>query len=324
MGLIAKTINRNKTGNVRKEDDRTKMIEDFFAGQKDVVRYEIADNKDWLVNVDGSIHLHEDDLDNGELFFKIGNLTGSLYCHCKHLKQTVIPAELDGEIVFVPNEEEQWKDRQASADTGEDEDDFWGMHVLTEAPTREEMSKSLESVLSDYVDFGFEDIDLNEIIDRLKNEKGIYDAYQLDMEVKPDKRGRGIVADFYVVGNGERTKLKLSAIEKTFYIMFILRKDGIIIEDIIPKLFLQEARKIYSQMGDRVQNDNGGIMYDNYFFSTKTLRTYLTGIRNALKTVMGNRRVIEKFAIEGYKAKEFKVQKATDEMRNLIHKEFGV
>lgn len=321
MGLWGKSMLRDKDGSVRKEDDRTNQIDEFFANQKEVVRYEIVDKEQWLVDVDGSIHLYEDDLTDGELFFKIGTLTGSLYCHCRHFKPSVIPVELDGEIVFVPDEEEQWKNGHVKET---DEDEFWGMQVLTEAPTREEMSKSLESVLSDYVDFGFEDIDLNEIIDRLKNEKGIYDAYQLDMEVMPNKRGRGIVADFYVVGNGERTKLKLSAIEKTFYIMFILRKEGIIIEDIIPKLFLQEARKIYSQMGDRAQNDNGGIMDDNYFFSTKTLRTYLTGIRNALKTVMGNRRVIEKFAIEGYKAKEFKVQKATDEMRNLIHKEFGV
>lgn len=106
MSLWSKGIERSKTGTVRKEDDKTNPIDEFFASQPDVRSYEITDIKNGVVNVDGSIHLNEADLDNGELFFKIAKLTGNLYCHCKHIKQSVVPAELGGEIVFVPNEEE--------------------------------------------------------------------------------------------------------------------------------------------------------------------------------------------------------------------------
>ena len=318
MGLISKTINRSKTGDVRKEDDRTIMIDDFFAGQKEVVRYEITDSKDWVVNVEGSIHLHESDLDNGELFFKIGKLTGNLYCHCKHLKQSVIPDELGGEIVFVPNEEELWKNRTSLP---ADEDEFGGMELLSTKPSVSKMRSRLASVLSDYVEYGF-DIDLDEIIKELQNEKADSETYQLEMDIKPEKRGKNV--EFFVVIKGDRIKLKLSAIEKTFYMMFILKEDGIIIEDIVPKLFLKDARAIYSQMSDRVQDDHNGLMSDDYVFSTDTLRTYFTEIRNALKEFIKNKHTIEKFAIEGYSGKEFKVEKATDEIRDRIHNEFGV
>lgn len=320
MGIISKSLNRSKTGDVRKEDDRTNMIKDFFADQKEVVRYEIADSKEWLVNVEGAIHLHDDDLDNGVLFFKIGKLTGNLYCHCKHIKQSVVPVELGGEIVFVPDEEELWENRSSQT---ADEDGFRGMEMLSTKPSVSKMRKRLANVLSDYVEYEF-DIDLDEIIRELESEKADRESYQLEMEIKPNKKGRGLNVNFFVATKGDRIQLKLSAIEKTFYMMFILKKDGIIIEDIIPKLFLKDARAIYSQLGDRAQDDHNGLMADDYVFSTDTLRTYFTEIRNALKEVIKNKHTIEQFAIEGYSGKEFKVEKATDEIRDHIRNEFGV
>lgn len=318
MGLWSKGIDRSKTGAVRTEDDKTSPIDEFFASQPDVRSYEITDNKNGVVNVEGSVHLHEGDLTDGELFFKIDRLTGNLYCHCKHIKPSVVPAELGGEIIFVPNEEELWKNRQASTP----EEDVLGMGMLTEKPTGLEMRKKLEEALSDYVEYGFDDINLDEIINHLKKEKEIHDTCELEMDIVPSKRG--VIVDFYLVVQGNRTKLKLSAIEKTFYIMFILKPKGIVIEDIIPKQFLKEARKIYSQMGDRTQDDSNGIMADDYVFSTKTLRTYFTGIRNALKKVIWNKHVIQKFAIEGFSGKEFKVEKATDEIRKCLNEQFEI
>ena len=76
MSLWSKGIERSKTGTVRTEDDKTNPIDEFFASQPDVRSYEITDIKNGVVNVDGSIHLNEADLDNGELFFKIAKLTG--------------------------------------------------------------------------------------------------------------------------------------------------------------------------------------------------------------------------------------------------------
>ena len=104
-------INRAKNGVIRPEDDQTNQIKEFFEGQEQVEKYDIVDVKNWVVDVEGSILLFESDLADGELFFKIGKLTGNLYCHCRHFKPSVVPTELGGEIIFVLDEEELAKYR---------------------------------------------------------------------------------------------------------------------------------------------------------------------------------------------------------------------
>ena len=195
MGLWNKGINRANNDSVRLEDDRTKMIEDFFANQKNVVRYEIVDKLDWLVEVEGSVHLYEDDLTNGEMFFRIGKLTGDLYCHCKHFKQSVIPAEMGGEIVFVPEEEEVWKNRQdKDADEG-----IRGMECLTAAPTQAQVVRKLEQVFTDYIAQGY-DINFNNIIERLKEEWDNKDRYELTVHAERRSKGGPIDCDISITG----------------------------------------------------------------------------------------------------------------------------
>lgn len=335
MGLFAKTIIRNKTGNVRKEDDRTKMIEDFFAGQKDVVRYEIADNKDWLVNVDGSIHLHESDLDNGELFFRIGNLTGNLYCHCKHLKQSVIPAELGGEIVFVPNEEEQWKNRQTSADSADYS--LGGMEMLTTAPTRAQVINKLEKVFTDYI-AGEYDIDFDEIIDRLKEEWDNKDKYNLVVKATRRSNGGPVDCDIKIIGGNNDSPLDLQVIEKTMYLTFMLQEKGIRLDYTTPA-FWDTARRIYYQIagnkdegnkvkerkvkGKKVMNETSGLMSDEIMKIT-TINGYRSNIRAQIKKRISNDRIVDEFAVEGYKDKPVFVKRATPEIRKHIKEVFGL
>lgn len=160
MSLWSKGIERSKTGTVRIEDDKTHPIDEFFASQPDVRSYEITDIKNGVVNVDGSIHLNEADLDNGELFFKIAKLTGNLYCHCKHIKQSVVPAELGGEIVFVPNEEELWKNKQAA----EGEDDLDMGYITAKDRTKDDLITNVKLAFADLISAAAtEGVDLEEL-----------------------------------------------------------------------------------------------------------------------------------------------------------------
>ena len=77
MVLWSKGVDRSKTGEIRKEDDLKNMIEEYFSNKEEKVPYEIVDDKNWIVDIDGNIHLNQSDLDEGKLFFKIGKLSGN-------------------------------------------------------------------------------------------------------------------------------------------------------------------------------------------------------------------------------------------------------
>ena len=322
MGLWIKSMLRSTNGSVRKEDDRTKMIDEFFVNQKDVVRYEIVDPNEWLVDVEGSVYLHDDDLTNGELFFKIGKLTGNLYCYCRHFKQSVIPDELSGEIVFVLDEEEQWKNRHVQdTDMG-----IGGMQCLTAAPTKAQVIKKLEHVFTDYIAQGY-DIDFDEIISRLKEEWDNKDRYEL--KVNAERRSGGVLVDcdIYITGGKYDSPLQLQVIEKAMYLTFMLQEKGIKLE-YTTTAFWKTARKIYSQLsGEKVVNENVGIMSDNFLKSeaiATTINGYRSKIRSEIKKRISNERIVDEFAVEGYKNEPVFVKQSTPEIRAHIKEVFGL
>lgn len=322
MGLWNKGINRANNDSVRLEDDRTKMIEDFFAKQKNVVRYEIVDKLDWLVEVEGSVHLYEDDLTNGEMFFRIGKLKGDLYCHCKHFKQSVIPAEMGGEIVFVPDEEEVWKSRQdKDADEG-----IIGMECLTAAPTKAQVVRKLEQVFTDYIAQGY-DIDFNNIIGKLKEEWDNKDRYELTVHAERRSKGGPIDCDISVTGGNDDSPLKLQVIEKALYLTFMLQENGIKLE-YTTTTFWNTARKIYYQLsGNKVMSETDGIMSDKFLESesiTTTINGYRSKIRTEIKKRISNERIVDEFAVEGYKNEPVFVKQATSEIREHIKKVFDL
>lgn len=328
MGLFAKTINRNKTGNVRKEDDRTKMIEDFFAGQKDVVRYEIADNKDWLVNVDGSIHIHEDDLDNGELFFRIGNLTGSLYCHCKHLKQSVIPANLDGEIVFVPDEEEQWKNRQADKEAY----DLNMGYITAQSRTKEDLITNVKLAFADLISrAATEGINLDELWEEVLAQNSNKDKYKLRIEFKKNKLGKTITNIY--VSDDDNDKLELNPIQTAIYLMFAMDENGFTVDDLKTTDWIV-AKQIYSQLAKTEQKtyikDKDTGEYINYTdgilnkaFLPTTVNGYISEIRKKLEKLISIEDIRNGFSIVGRRGEALKIRQSTPQIRELICEEFG-
>lgn len=316
-------INRNRDGVLRREDDRTSLIKQFFSNQERVLSYEIVDTDVWTVDVEGSILLTESDLNDGELFFKIGKLSGNLYCQCKHFKPSVVPLEMGGEIVFVPDETEQAPTPGTNNGNTNSEDDSYGMEMLCANPTKQKTLKKLESVVAEVIrydyDFDWEKI-IKDMISKVKSERAKINDYSLRMSVRADSK-RGFQCDFYVCDVNKESLIDLTPIHKTIYMMFILNKEGYIVDDINTE-FTYTARKIYSQLSDRVQDDDNGIM--GILLSAPTLRTYLTEIRNALKKIISNSEVIERFAIEGYREQNYKVEIATNEIRDQIHETFGV
>ena len=319
MGLWKSGIGRSTTGEIRTEDDRTNQIKEFFSNQKQVESYKIKDKANWVVDVEGSILLFESDLADGELFFKIGKLTGNLYCHCRHFKPSVVPTELGGEVVFVLDEEELAKYRTNTSGSTNDDDPFGGMELLTaKTPSKSKVEAKLRAALSDCVNYDY-DFDIDKIKKELESEWGNRDEYQLALEID-DKDKINHECEFYVVDANGRTPLNLSAIEKALYILYILHKEGIEIN--MKTCHVDEWKKIYSQIAGRVQDDVNGIMGDN--FSITTINGYRSNIRTALKAKFSNEKVIDLFAIEGYKEQPCYVQKATDELREQIRQAFGL
>ena len=334
MGFWKSGINRAKNGTIRPEDDWTNQIKEFFESQEQVEKYDIVDVKNWVVDVEGSIHLFESDLYDGKLFFKIGKLTGNLYCHCRYFKPSVIPTELGGEIVFVLDEEELAKYRTNTIGRTNDDDPFGGMQFIpAKAPSISKVEADLRAVLSDSVKYDY-DFDIDKIKKELASEWGNRDEYQLVLEIidneykinhkhtykNLDDNDKNLDCEFYVVDANSKTKLNISAIEKAVYILYIMHKEGLPLN--LRTSHLNELRKIYSQIAGRVQDDANGIMGNN--FAITTLNGYRSGIRKALKAKFSNERVIDLFAIEGYKEQPCYVLKATDEIREQIRQAFDL
>ena len=314
MGFWKSGIDRSATGEIRTEDDLTNQIKEFFESQEQVEKYDIVDVKNWVVDVEGSILLFESDLADGELFFKIGKLTGNLYCHCRYFKPSVIPTELGGEIVFVLDEEELAKYRTNTIGRTND-DEFLGMHArTTKIPTVPEIRMGIEDALSDYVNNGCT-FDINEIIRRIADDMKNRSRYKLRMEAtKPGNRD--IECEFYVADND--TPLRLTAIQKAVYIVFILHKEGLYLTD--RPSFKAEVGKIYSQIAGRVEDVNNGVLAGH--FSIDALNSCRSNIRTAIKEKICNSQIVDDFAIEGYVGKPFFVTAATDKLRKQIRSIF--
>lgn len=319
MSIWSKGVDRSLSDKNRKENDLTNPINEFFNNQNYEISYEIVDDKNWVVNVDGNLHLNQSDLDEGKLFFKIGKLAGNLYFYGKHMSPSVIPDKMSGEIIFVPDEKELAKTR---GQKGNNQDDELDMGLLRAKPTKAQLYKKLEEIMSEAV-YNNYDFDIDKLVSELKS-KAIKEAgYNLKIEFgKKTQNSQLYTCKIYVDDSGE--PLNLSAIETAVYLTFMLFEDGIKPDYLTPK-FYERIRGIYQKLSDTVQDwseTSGGVLVKE--FDVATLNGHRSMIRSALKQHISNKNVVDKFAIEGEKNKPFKVGKATDDIRNQIKSTFGV
>jgi hypothetical protein len=315
MALWKGIIDRSKNDGIRKEDDRTTQLEHFFDGRSGVISCEIIDHKDWLVNIDGSLHIYKNDLnEDGTLPFKIGELTGDLYCHVRELNPTIIPAKMGGSIVFVVDEVTPGIGTNNQAD--DEDDDKLDMGLLqAKKPQESKIKQKIADVLSDYIEYGYT-FDIQELIEEIKAEKNI--DYKLTMTA--EKAPRGFDVKLFVREGG--SPLNLTAIEKAIYMTFILHENGLGLLDMKTSTY-QITKKIYSQLSDRVEDDENGLM-GNVTLTDLTLNGHRSEIRSAIKEQIQNKHIIDQFAIEGYKDEPFRVAKGTPELREQIKKTFGI
>ena len=99
MGLWSKGIQRSKSGECREEDKKTGRIKEILEGQSEIKGICIIDPCEGIVDIDGSIEIYEDDLDNGELPFKVRKLTGNVILRCKKFKSSSLPSSWNGELI---------------------------------------------------------------------------------------------------------------------------------------------------------------------------------------------------------------------------------
>lgn len=327
MGLWSNTFDRARTVKPRKEDDLTKLIEEFFSHQKEVSSFVIVDNKDWVVDVEGSVHLDQNDLYDGELWFSIGKLSGNLYFNGQHFKPSVIPKELGGEVIIQRDEEELAKSKGQKGNS--EDDDQLRMGVITHK-SREQVVKQLETALTESLANGY-DIDVQEILTRLSEDWKNKDKYQLRVVIKDIEYGRGsykrksdkLECEFYI--SPSEKPLKLSAIEKATYLLFILHEKGISPSDIKTN-HIRVWKKIYSKLAHSAQDNDNGLLSEKFMDNYKptTMNSYRSNIRKEIHKRISNSKIVDEFAIEGEEGTPFKVQRATDEMRAEIREKFGL
>ena len=306
-------------------DARTmeERIDEFFYRQVDVHQYRIRNKEQWVVDVEGSIHLYPSDLNRGELFFKIGNLSGNLYYHCEEIRRTVFPEEFNRGrgLVFVVDEDVPVK----AVSNSVYRNSICGMGMLLqEARPWERVKKDIIRTVSTSINIGHGD-ELVSLVEEIKKEleyeeKHIKD-YQLVMKATKDKGSGNIDCRFYVTDpEGPATELDIKAIEKALYILYILHKEGLVLN--ITTDDVKDWQKIYSQMAGRSQDDRNGIMGGKT--SDMSINSYRSHIRKALEKKFYDDEVIDLFAIEGFKEERCYVKKATDELRAQIREVFNL
>lgn len=95
------------------------------------------------------------------------------------------------------------------------------------------------------------------------------------------------------------------------------------------KDFRSITQKIYLQLPDenKCEKNTGGITNnDDVFFDayTRTLRGYISTIREEIARKIPHPLTAQQFAIEGFKEEEFGIQQSTPELRAQIKKAFNL
>lgn len=93
MGFVGKAIQKSRIGMSRE-------MGYFLDIQSEVKSFTLRENDKNLVDIDGSVEILPSMLKHGELPFKIGKLTGDFIFYCKEFKQSVIPEQVGGNIIF--------------------------------------------------------------------------------------------------------------------------------------------------------------------------------------------------------------------------------
>lgn len=215
-----------------------------------------------------------------------------------------------------------------AAPIGEESPDDFGLELLPKRPqTQKEKDEKaasqedkIKKILWECAYLGI-DIDVNGIINMVETIKSQPASdYQLSLKMKWTDADL-IDCKVFV---GKNKELNLTPIQKAVYLTFLTLENGLVIEDATPS-FTQRIQRIYQSLPDTSQKEevNGGILYATYIQS-KTLRGYMSEIKDELSNLIPNGLVAIEFAIEGEKNGAFKVMRSTPEIREQIVSAFNL
>ena len=208
---------------------------------------------------------------------------------------------------------------------------------LTDKPLSEDeieniIKTSLYRARNNKIKYGVK-YDLNAILNNYYSEE--CKTYRLEIvpeKVIGKKGGHKIPyidCHIYITDNNdEKKELTLKQQEKAVYLMFLLYKDGICINDFprnVEEIGHKKNYETYLNLYAKIQSK---LLGSNYIEEPQLLQGDITPIRTKIKNklfgITPNIEYIEKFAIEGYKEKPFKIEGANDEHRESIIEAFGL
>lgn len=189
--------------------------------------------------------------------------------------------------------------------------------------------KKLEKILRECAVLGIE-LDIDRIKEKVANDlKKTIDYKLIIKKQRNSLRTRTIEYNTYdiYVAEGEEYKLDLTGIHKAVYLTYLLYKDGLRVEDTYGE-FREITKKIYGHLpfADKNEKETGGIRDEEgttYEAYTRTLRGYLSDIKNAIDDKVADPFIAQDFAIGGFeKGAPFGIAKTTPEIIAQIKEDF--
>lgn len=335
MGMWSSVMRRSKTGELRREDDMTYVIKEFLNNQQNVSSYEIhipgSPGEDWIVDVDGSLRI-----DDSDLPFKIGKLTGDLISTRRRLDSNILPNELLGSVIFVENEKDNTRSQNATAGNGVSTPEDLTMGLIRkkaenkyeEKELKDKCIRKLIDVLDD-IDYHKLEIDVEEIIKTFREKKAASKNidYKLIIDIEGDLNKSKYYkrCDIYISEDRD-TPISFRAIDKAVYLAFLSLDKTFDVDGMQPS-FTKLVRNIYTKLpNDRKASDfDKGIAAPNMRFKPSWLRERMKDIKDQFKARIYDREIVEKFAIVGKKRGEpVDIQMNTDEIRKQVKDAFNI
>ena len=211
-----------------------------------------------------------------------------------------------------------------TTETGDHTTRLQAITVHTKEGELKRIEDALEESFINGIDISM--IDLATLWEKVSKKKR--EAYQLDIQITPGEEGWSKggswvtrnTCDIWIIDEaGKGHPLKMQAQTKALYLTFILFKDGIKLADLKTN---KEFYEIYKAICERLKYINNIPDMTTLFRNANRKRAE---IKTAIKEVTKDDKKAEMlFAIEGVEGKEFRVEGATDELRDKIRKDFEI
>lgn len=345
MSVFGEITRRSDGKEIRTEDDRTGLINEFFSNQKQVKSCTIVEgHPNWLVDVDGSVHIWKDDiLPDGTLeFFKLNKVTGNLVCHTPRIKPQLVPNNLLGEIVFDLESYDNLPD-DASATISDSVPEYSGvtsqdvpeeetyLDFLSKAPDKNTIEKTIRSLLVD-AEVEMTIKDLENILNQAHEQRQI--KYWLELKISKKRTPNRNMVDIIVKdSNDKEYPVQFDAVWKAVYLTFLYWNEPIALLDFCEvsakpnKCFKEYIYKLlYNRKAENPFTYHGiDGNPEELEDAVKALRQCLSKINKRLVDSLPNDRAARLFAISSRDGNgKYTIEASNDDIRQSIKRGFRI